>query len=122
MRASLAWHRLGSPAALLGGLPRDRIAAAVPRSSEGNRRLCSSRDGETGCAPPGNGAKRRLAQGTPRRAHHRGGHRPNRDEHRCMRVSALKLANVRAIEAAEFRFMPGFNLIVGVNGVGKTTV
>jgi hypothetical protein len=39
-----------------------------------------------------------------------------------MRVTALKLANVRAIEAAEFRFKPGFNLIVGVNGVGKTTV
>lgn len=39
-----------------------------------------------------------------------------------MRVMSLKLANVRAIEAAEFRFQPGFNLIVGVNGVGKTTV
>ena len=39
-----------------------------------------------------------------------------------MRVSALQLANVRTIEAAEFRFQPGFNLIVGVNGVGKTTV
>lgn len=39
-----------------------------------------------------------------------------------MRVTALKLTNVRAIEAADLRFMPGFNLIVGVNGVGKTTV
>ncbi len=39
-----------------------------------------------------------------------------------MRVARLKLANVRAIEAAEFNFNPGFNLIVGVNGVGKTTV
>ena len=39
-----------------------------------------------------------------------------------MRVTQLKLANVRAIEAAEFNFSPGFNLIVGVNGVGKTTV
>jgi hypothetical protein len=39
-----------------------------------------------------------------------------------MRVTALKLANVRAIEVGEFRFMSGFNLIVGVNGVGKTTV
>lgn len=39
-----------------------------------------------------------------------------------MKVTALKLANVRAVEAAEFRFMSGFNLIVGVNGVGKTTV
>ena len=39
-----------------------------------------------------------------------------------MRVARLKLANVRAIEAAEFPFCPGFNLVVGVNGVGKTTV
>lgn len=39
-----------------------------------------------------------------------------------MRISRLKLANVRAIEAAEFTFCPGFNLVVGVNGVGKTTV
>jgi hypothetical protein len=39
-----------------------------------------------------------------------------------MIVSRLKLANLRAIEAAEFRFQPGMNLIVGVNGVGKTSV
>ncbi|MCY3787891.1 MAG: AAA family ATPase [Gemmatimonadetes bacterium] len=39
-----------------------------------------------------------------------------------MRVTSLKLANLRAIEAAEFRFHPGFNLVVGVNGVGKTTI
>jgi predicted ATP-binding protein involved in virulence len=39
-----------------------------------------------------------------------------------MIVTHLKLANLRAIEAAEFRFQPGFNLIVGVNGVGKTSV
>jgi hypothetical protein len=39
-----------------------------------------------------------------------------------MRVTRLKLANVRAIEAAEFRFQRGINLIVGVNGVGKTSV
>lgn len=38
-----------------------------------------------------------------------------------MIVSRLKLANVRAVEAAEFAFKPGFNLIIGVNGVGKTT-
>jgi predicted ATP-binding protein involved in virulence len=37
-------------------------------------------------------------------------------------LTRLKLANVRAIETAEFRFHAGFNLIVGVNGVGKTTV
>jgi predicted ATPase len=39
-----------------------------------------------------------------------------------MRATHLKLANLRAIEAAEFGFQPGFNLIVGVNGVGKTSV
>lgn len=39
-----------------------------------------------------------------------------------MRVTSLKLVNVRAIEALEFRFQSGFNLIVGSNGVGKTTV
>jgi energy-coupling factor transporter ATP-binding protein EcfA2 len=39
-----------------------------------------------------------------------------------VRFTALKLANLRAIEKAEFRFKPGFNLIVGVNGVGKSTV
>ena len=39
-----------------------------------------------------------------------------------MIVTSLKLANIRAIETAEFRFQPGFNLIVGVNGVGKTTM
>ena len=39
-----------------------------------------------------------------------------------MRVARVKLANVRAIEAAEFRFRSGFNLVVGINGVGKTTV
>ena len=39
-----------------------------------------------------------------------------------MRVTSLKLANLRAIEAAEFHFRADFNLVVGVNGVGKTTV
>ena len=39
-----------------------------------------------------------------------------------MKVTSLKLANVRTIETAEFRFRPGVNLLVGVNGVGKTTV
>ena len=39
-----------------------------------------------------------------------------------MIVTHLKLANLRAIEAADFHFQPGFNLLVGVNGVGKTTV
>ena len=40
-----------------------------------------------------------------------------------MIVTRLKITNLRAIEAeAEFRFQPGFNLIVGINGVGKTSV
>ncbi|HEV7676952.1 MAG TPA: AAA family ATPase [Candidatus Dormibacteraeota bacterium] len=37
-------------------------------------------------------------------------------------VTRLRLANLRAIDTAEFRFQPGFNLIVGINGVGKTSV
>jgi hypothetical protein len=39
-----------------------------------------------------------------------------------MRVTSLKVTNLRAIDTAEFGFQPGFNLIVGVNGVGKTSV
>ena len=39
-----------------------------------------------------------------------------------MKFTSLKLTNIRSIETAEFRFQPGFNLIVGVNGVGKSTV
>ena len=39
-----------------------------------------------------------------------------------MIVSRLKLANLRALKEAEFGFRPGFNLIAGVNGVGKTSV
>jgi len=39
-----------------------------------------------------------------------------------MKVTRLKLTNLRALKTAEFQFKPGFNLIVGVNGVGKTTV
>jgi predicted ATP-binding protein involved in virulence len=39
-----------------------------------------------------------------------------------MIVKELNITNVRAIEEAEFKFQKGFNLIVGVNGVGKTTV
>ena len=39
-----------------------------------------------------------------------------------MIATRLKLANLRVIKAAEFRFQPGVNLIVGVNGVGKTSV
>lgn len=39
-----------------------------------------------------------------------------------MHVETLKLTNVRAIDTATLRFKTGFNLVVGVNGVGKTTV
>jgi hypothetical protein len=38
-----------------------------------------------------------------------------------MIVTRLKLTNVRGVEDAEFAFKEGLNLIVGVNGVGKTT-
>ena len=39
-----------------------------------------------------------------------------------MKVTDLRLTNVRSIKTAEMRFQPGFNLVVGENGVGKTTV
>lgn len=39
-----------------------------------------------------------------------------------MNIKKLQVTNLRAIEQAEFEFMPGMNLLVGVNGVGKTTV
>ncbi len=39
-----------------------------------------------------------------------------------MRVTRLKVVNLRSIAEAEFRFKPGFNLIVGMNDVGKTSV
>jgi hypothetical protein len=38
-----------------------------------------------------------------------------------MWVESLKITNMRAIGFAEATFLPGFNLLVGVNGVGKTT-
>lgn len=39
-----------------------------------------------------------------------------------MLISKLKLSNIRGIEHAEFTFQPGFNLLIGVNGAGKTTI
>jgi DNA repair exonuclease SbcCD ATPase subunit len=39
-----------------------------------------------------------------------------------MIVTRLKLANLRGVTSAPFRFQPGFNLVVGINGVGKTTM
>jgi predicted ATPase len=39
-----------------------------------------------------------------------------------MNITRLKVANLRAIAAAELTFQRGFNLIVGINGVGKTSV
>ena len=39
-----------------------------------------------------------------------------------MRVTDLRLTNVRSIKTAEMHFQPGFNLVVGDNGVGKTTI
>lgn len=39
-----------------------------------------------------------------------------------MRINTLELTNVRGFTHARLEFQPGFNLIVGVNGVGKTTV
>ena len=39
-----------------------------------------------------------------------------------MRVTGLKLTNIRSVMTAELHFQPGFNLVVGENGVGKTTL
>lgn len=39
-----------------------------------------------------------------------------------MRVEKLTIAGLRAFAQAEFTFLPGVNLLVGINGVGKTTV
>lgn len=39
-----------------------------------------------------------------------------------MKITRLNVANLRAFEQAPFDFDPGFTLLVGVNGVGKTTV
>ena len=39
-----------------------------------------------------------------------------------MRINTLELTNVRGFTHAKLEFQPGFNLIVGINGEGKTTV
>lgn len=39
-----------------------------------------------------------------------------------MKITGLQVAHLRAFEQAEFEFNPHMNLLVGVNGVGKTTV
>lgn len=39
-----------------------------------------------------------------------------------MILKRLQLTNVRAFRQAEFEFQPGMNLLVGINGVGKSTV
>jgi predicted ATP-binding protein involved in virulence len=39
-----------------------------------------------------------------------------------MNLTRLQLTNLRAFQQAEFEFTPGMNLLVGINGVGKTTV
>jgi len=39
-----------------------------------------------------------------------------------MKINTLELTNVRGFTYAKLDFQTGFNLIVGINGVGKTTV
>jgi energy-coupling factor transporter ATP-binding protein EcfA2 len=39
-----------------------------------------------------------------------------------MQIKRLTLTNVRVFERAEFDFQPGMNLLVGINGAGKSTV
>ena len=43
-------------------------------------------------------------------------------ENAAYRNPSRQISNVWALDTAEFHFYPGFNLIVGANGVGKTTV
>lgn len=39
-----------------------------------------------------------------------------------MRIDRLNLSNFRCFEQREFAFHPEFNLLVGINGTGKTTI
>jgi predicted ATP-binding protein involved in virulence len=39
-----------------------------------------------------------------------------------MQLKSLRLSQVRGFEQGEFEFNPGMNLIVGINGAGKSTV
>jgi DNA repair exonuclease SbcCD ATPase subunit len=39
-----------------------------------------------------------------------------------MKLKNLSLTNIRGFNHAEFSFEPGINLIVGINGAGKSTV
>jgi predicted ATP-binding protein involved in virulence len=39
-----------------------------------------------------------------------------------MKITRLNVAGLRALEQAQFEFDPAFTLLVGVNGVGKTTI
>jgi energy-coupling factor transporter ATP-binding protein EcfA2 len=43
-------------------------------------------------------------------------------EARTMRIDRLELTNFRCFERATFTFAPGFNVLVGDNGAGKTAV
>ena len=39
-----------------------------------------------------------------------------------MKLKSLTLTNFRIFEQATFDFQPGMNLIVGINGTGKSSV
>lgn len=39
-----------------------------------------------------------------------------------MRLNSLRISQIRAFEQAEFNFQAGMNLIIGINGVGKSTL
>lgn len=39
-----------------------------------------------------------------------------------MHLSRLSLTNIRQFDHRIFEFQPGFNLLVGENGAGKTTI
>ena len=39
-----------------------------------------------------------------------------------MRIDAIEISNFKAFEQGSFDFHPEFNLVVGVNGTGKTSL
>lgn len=47
---------------------------------------------------------------------------PDRGSKVTMQLKRLTLSQVRPFEEAEFDFQPGMNLLVGINGAGKSTV
>ena len=80
------------------------------------------RDGEAGCTAGCSGAHSWTAEGTPLRHHRCRRDWATEDPGGCVNIKRLQVANLRAFEQATFEFNPRMTLLVGINGVGKTTV